>query len=185
MKRCWTGHQQGSTLLELVISLPILLLLLSAIIPLLSVSIQAWQTGRSRADIQQTSRLAIERLSNSIRYAHNITVQDNGGSLLIKAGDGRNHKFSVSPVTHALCQTIGNGKPLPFAGDGFGTTAGRVIIIANPDNQARFTMQEVPVKDKNGQLVYRIKQVKIVITVRDRSTGIEYTLKTAVVSLNS
>jgi|GEM_PF-2483174 len=185
MKRSRAVRQQGSTLLELIIGLTILSLLLSAIIPLLSVSIQAWQTGRSRADIQQTSRLAIERLSNSIRYAHSITVQNNGGSLLIKAGDGTSQKFSVNPVTKALCQTIGSGRPLPFAGDGFGTTAGRVIIISNPDNQDRFTVKEVPVKDRNGQLLYRIKQVKIVITVRDRSTGIEYTLKTAVVPLNS
>lgn len=184
MKRYWVGHQ-GSTLVELIVSLTIFLLVLSAIVPLLSISIQACQTGRSRADIQQTSRLAIERLSNTIRYATSVTVQDNGNSLLVRDGNGSSNKFSVNADTRALCQTIGSGTALPFAGDGFGKTAGRVIIIPNPDNQDRFTAQDVPIQDKNGQLLYSIKQVKIVITVRDQVAGIEYTLKTTVVALNS
>jgi prepilin-type N-terminal cleavage/methylation domain-containing protein len=184
MKRYWTG-QQGLTLVELVAGLTIFLILLSAIVPLLSTSIQAWRTGRSQAEIQQTARLAMERLGHSVRYAKTVTVADHGGSLQVVDGDGSSLKFSVNPDTQTLCLASGNGTPQPFAGDGYNKAPGQVVVIANPGNQQRFTVQDVTMLDKNGQALCAIKQVRIVITVRDKMTGFQYTLQSLVVAQNS
>ncbi|QDR80326.1 PilW family protein [Sporomusa termitida] len=184
MKRYWTGRQ-GLTLAELVAGLTIFLILLAAIGPLLSTASQAWRTGRSQAELQQTARLALERLSHSIRYAQTVTVADNGGSLVLKDGDGSSLIFSVSPDTRALCMTMGDGTPQPLAGDGLSKRAGRVVVIANPGQQPRFTVEAVTLRANNGQALYMVKRVAIMITVQDRETGLQYTLRSAVMAQNS
>ncbi|MDF2568495.1 MAG: hypothetical protein K0R55_99 [Sporomusa sp.] len=183
--KCYWADQQGLTLVELMAGLSVFIILMSAIFPLLSTSIKAWQIGRSRVDIQQTARLAVERVAHSVRYAKNVTVGDSGGSLILIDGDSSSVKYSVSPETKALCITLGNGTPQPLAGDGYNKIEGQVIIIPNPNGQQRFSVQDVYIQDKNGNTISIVKQVKMIITVRDKKTSIEYTLPASIVALNS
>ena len=184
MNRYWTGRQ-GLTLVELVAGLTIFLLLLAAVGPLLSTSVQVWRTGRSQAELQQTARLAVERISHSIRYAQAVAAADNGGSLVLTDDNGSRLIFSVSPDTKALCMAMGGGAPLPLAGDGLNKRAGRVIVIANPGGQPRFTVQTVARQAVTGQALSPVKRVEFMLTVRDRETGLQYTLQSAVVAQNS
>lgn len=184
MRRCW-ADQQGLTLVEVLVGLSIFIILMSVIIPMLSTSIKAWQIGRSQVEIQQTARLAVERVTHSVRYAKSVTVADSGGSLILTDGDGSNVKYSVSPDTKALCITIGNGTPQPLAGDGYEKTEGQVTIVPNSNNQPRFSVQDVHIQDKDGIIISEVKQVKMVITVRDKKTSLEYTLQASIVALNS
>ncbi len=184
MNRYWIGRQ-GLTLVELVAGLTIFLLLLAAVGPLLSTSVQVWRTGRSQADLQQTARLAVERLSHSIRYAKTVAVADNGGSLVLTDGNDSSLIFSVSPDTKALCMAMGGSAPQPLAGDGLNKRAGRVVVIANPGGQPRFTVQTVALQAATGQALSPVNRVEFMLTVQDRETGLQYTLQSAVVAQNS
>lgn len=184
MKRYWAS-QQGLTLIELMSGLSIFILLLSAIVPVLTISVKAWQQGRSQAELQQTARLAVERVTHSVRYATSVSVADSGGSLVLKDGDGSSVKYSVSPETRALCITIGSGTPQPLAGDGYSKTEGRIIVVSNPNNQQRFSVREIAIQDKNGVTRGQVTQVKLIITIRDKQTGLEYTLQATIVAQNS
>lgn len=184
MNRYWRGRQ-GLTLVELVAGLTIFLILLAALGPLLSTACQVWRTGRSQAELQQTARLAMERLSHSIRYAQTVAAADHGGSLILRDGDGSSLIFSVSPDTQALCMSMGGGAPQPLAGDGLSKRAGRVVVTANPGRQPRFTVQTVVLQAATGQALHTVKRVEIMLTVQDRETGLAYTLQSAVVAQNS
>ncbi|SMD06549.1 PilW family protein [Sporomusa malonica] len=184
MRRCLV-NQQGITLVEIVTGLSIIMIMMSAIVPMLATSLKAYQVGRARADIQQTARLAVERIAHSVRYAKNVSVVNNGGSLILKDGDGSNVTYNVSSDTKALCIAINGGSPQPFAGDGFSKAEGQIIIVPNPNNQPLFNVQDVFIRDGNGQTLCEVKQVKIIITVQDKNTGYKYTLQTSVIASNT
>lgn len=183
--RRYLVQQQGLTLVEIVTGLSIIMLLMSAIFPVLTTSLASYQIGRSRAELQQTARLAVERIAHSVRYAQAVSVADSGGSLIVRDGDGSNIKYSVSSDTKALCIAINGSSPLPYAGNGYSKQEGQFIVVVNPDNQPRFSVQDITIKDINGQLLSQIRQVKIIITLRDKRTGFEYTLQASVTALNT
>ncbi|MCP6658151.1 hypothetical protein NL521_29905, partial [Klebsiella pneumoniae] len=69
---------------------------------MLPTAVKAWQLGRSQAEIQQTARLVIERITQHVRYASKVSLADAGDTLVIKDGNGWDIKFTISPKTKAL-----------------------------------------------------------------------------------
>ena len=177
-------EQRGILLVEVIVGMSIIVILLSGIALMIPPAVKAWQLGRSQAEIQQTARLAIERMSQHVRYASSVSLSDAGEILVIKDGDGWNIKFSISPITKALCISVNGAAADPLAGNGTGGLEGTIIVGENPDNKKQFDVQDIPMRDKDGNLIY-VKLVTSMITIKDKQTGAAYTMQAAIIASNT
>jgi len=176
--------QRGMLLVEVIAGMTIIVILVSGIALMMPTAVKAWQLGRSQAEVQQTARLAVERITQHVRYAKNVSLADADETLVIKDGNDWNIKFTVSPKTKALCISVNGSAEDPLTGNGIDGAEGTVIVVDNPDNKKRFAVQEVAMLDKDGKLLY-IKLVTVMLTVRDKQTGIAYTMQTATLAFNT
>lgn len=177
-------EQKGMLLVEVITGMTIIVTLIAGIALMMPTAVKAWHLGRSQAEIQQTARLAIEQITQHVRYARNVSLTDAGETLVIKDGDGWNIAFSISPTTKALCISVNGAAGDPLAGNGTGNAEGTIIIVENPGNRKRFEVQDVPILAKDGELLY-IKLVTVMITLRDKQTGSIYTMQTAIIASNT
>ncbi|WP_094604676.1 PilW family protein [Sporomusa silvacetica] len=178
------SEQRGMLLVEVITGMTIIVILVSGIALMMPTAVKAWQLGRSQAEIQQTARLAIERITQHVRYASNVSLADADDTLVIKDGNDWDIKFTVSPKTKALCISVNGSAEDPLTGNGIGGAEGTIIVVENPDNKKRFDVQEVAMLDKDGKLLY-IKLVTVMLTVRDKQTGTAYTMQAAALAFNT
>ncbi|MGI6091437.1 MAG: hypothetical protein GX348_04630 [Veillonellaceae bacterium] len=81
------SNQSGITLVELVIGMALTVLLMTAVVSLLSTSLQAWQTGSRKTEVQQTARFALDSVARELRYASNVVVDENKSGITFKKND--------------------------------------------------------------------------------------------------
>ncbi len=182
--RRYVSEQKGMLLVEVIAGMTIIVLLMSGIALMLPTAVKAWQLGRSQAEIQQTARLVIERITQHVRYASKVSLADAGDTLVIKDGNGWDIKFTISPKTKALCISVNGAAEDPLTGNGIGGAEGTIIVVENPDNKKQFAVQEVAMRDIDGKLLY-IKLVTVMLTVKDKQTGIDYTMEAATLAFNT
>ncbi|VBB06874.1 Hypothetical protein LUCI_2111 [Lucifera butyrica] len=164
--------QSGIMLVELLVGLLIGTLLLSAAVSILSTSVTVWQTGISRADLQETARIAVDTIIRDLRYATSVTLNSATGTITIIRPDGDTVIYGVNSKTQTLCQTINNGSSLPFAGNGVNNQPGNIRIVPNSGDTAMFTSPAD-------------KQLRVLVTVQDGSTGITVALESSIVCLGA
>lgn len=69
--------ERGTTLIELIVAMLLTVTVLAAISGILSSSLQAWIAGRSRTELQQTARIAIDMMVREMRYAQTLKLNSN------------------------------------------------------------------------------------------------------------
>ena len=116
MKKKLTS-QQGFTLLELILGMTLTLLLLTGLFSLFSASITIWNTEKSRTNLQQTVRFAVDRVMREIRYAQDIHV-NHAKSLTITKLNGETNTFQLGEGLHGntLYMVINKTKAIPAGG---------------------------------------------------------------------
>lgn len=69
-------NQQGFTLAELIIGMSLTVLLLTGVGTMLSVNVQSWLTGSSRAEVQQTARYAMNMMVRDLQLSEKLPDAD-------------------------------------------------------------------------------------------------------------
>ena len=69
-------NQQGFTLAELIIGMSLTVLLLTGVGTMLSVNVQSWLTGSSRAEVQQTARYALNMMVRDLQLSEKLPDAD-------------------------------------------------------------------------------------------------------------
>lgn len=80
-------RQSGITLVELIIGMALTVLLITAVVSLLSTSLQAWQTGSRKTEVQQTARFALDSVARELRYATGVVIDENKHGVTFKKND--------------------------------------------------------------------------------------------------
>lgn len=104
-------QQRGFTLMELIIGLSLTVLLLSAIAPLLTVSVQSWRIGSSRSEVQQTARFAVESITRDLHYGTNFARINGFEISFTDAGNSEVH-YRLDTTTHILYKVTGTTQPV-------------------------------------------------------------------------
>lgn len=157
--------QQGFTLLELVIGITLTLLLLSGLASLFSTSVIIWNTEKSRIDLQQTARIAVDAVMREIRYAQDIRM-NHSQSLTITKPNGEMNTFQLGGglYENTLYIIIDKTKAIPAGG-----------ISANPLTENVVTnLVFTPYPQKSD-----VQAVGITLEVTNNNTGQKQTIQTA------
>lgn len=99
MKKHLTA-EQGLTLLELLIGITLTIFLLPGMLNLFTTSITIWNTEKSRTNLQQTARIAVDKVMREIRYAQDISL-NHTKSLIITKLNGETNTFQLGEGLHS------------------------------------------------------------------------------------
>ncbi|MEN6413519.1 MAG: prepilin-type N-terminal cleavage/methylation domain-containing protein [Veillonellales bacterium] len=169
-------RQQGFTLVELLIGMALTVLLLAVIFGLLFTSVRTWQTGSSRADIQQTARYGVDIMVRDLQYATKITISNPPASIDLwtsKYGAAQQITYKRVLVAgpaisrYVLTRDLHNG-----AGAQPVTGGGELAVSI-----AALTFTDLTPAGHSGT-----KTVGILLTVQD-DAGRSYTLETAAAAM--
>jgi len=157
--------QAGFTLLEVLISLTITVVLLTALVPLFATSLALWRTSGSQSEVQQTARFAVDSMVRDLKYGSDIRkINDNELSFI--DSQGRQSGYRLSTSNHILYNLLSNNNPQPVTGANIQKTANVLVYGDYGASKALFHVQE--------QTVY------LYLTAVDAVTGQSFTVHTAV-----
>ena len=110
--------QQGFTLVELMVSMSITLILLTALASLLSNTLLAYQTNSRRTEVQQTARIAADTIIREFKFATSVTsVSDTSISFTAAhIGTARNITISLGADDGILYIKRGSEARQPITG---------------------------------------------------------------------
>lgn len=157
--------QRGFMLIELMICITLAILLLSGMFRLFSTNLTIWTKENHHSAIEQTARIAIDKIMREIRYARSIRLNDTNSLTIIKIS-GEINTFQLGSGTHAktLYMIIDKTAAIPAGG-----------ISANPITENIVTsLLFTPYPE-----AVTIQAVGITIEVTDQSTGEKQTFNTA------
>jgi len=171
------SRQAGVTLIEVMVSLILTVVLLSALVPLFASSIDSWQRGYSRSEVQQTARVAVDSMVRDLRYGRNFSkISDN--EIAFTDSHGRSSRYRLDTTSHILYNILSNGTPQPVTGVNVKDST-NVLIYGNYGvAQALFDWPSAPSGDDRDRAVY------IYLTATDTVTGQSITIHTAVLSIS-
>lgn len=79
--------QKGITLVELVISMGLMVLLMTAALNLMVNSLQTWQINSRRIEVQQTARFALDSIVRELRFATDVVVDIDHKGILYRINE--------------------------------------------------------------------------------------------------
>ena len=163
--RKYLTAQNGFTLLELLIGMTLTILLLSGMLSLFKANLTIYVAEKSRTSIQQTVRLAVDKVMREIRYAQNISIHS-AQSLSITKVSGEINTFQLGGGLHTntLYVIIDKTKVVPAGGTSTNP------ITENVVTNLMFT----PYPDHSN-----IQAITISLEVTDPNTGQKCTTQTA------
>jgi type II secretory pathway pseudopilin PulG len=98
-----------------MVSLTLTVVLLSAFVPLFATSIDSWQRGYSRSEVQQTARVAVDSMVRDLKYGSNFSkISDN--EIAFTDSHGRSSRYRLDTTSHILYNILSNGTPQPVTG---------------------------------------------------------------------
>ena len=157
--------EHGFSLIELMIYMTITVLLLSGMLSLLSSSLRIWTVEKSRTNMQQTARIAVDKIISEIRYAKELRLT-NRNSLRITKVSGEINTFQLGGGLHenTLYMLIDKTRVIPAGG-----------ISTNPITENVVTnLLFTPYPEMSN-----IQAVAITLQTTDPSTGQQQTIETA------
>lgn len=164
------SNEAGITLVELIIGMALTVLLMTGIFSLLSTSLQAWQLGSRKIEVQQTARFALDSVTRELRYATNVTIDDNKSGIIFN----ENKTSSSENVIHIYSDSNGILRRENK------TTGGGQQPITGGNNVKVVTSFAIDASDN--------RTISIALTATDTFTDKlarqSITLKTTVVGLN-
>lgn len=98
MKKHLTA-QHGVTLIELIIGMTLAIILLSGMLSLFSTQLTSWAIEKNRTGLQQTARIAVDKMMREIRYAQDMSL-NNTHSLKITKSSGEINTFQLGGELH-------------------------------------------------------------------------------------
>lgn len=171
--------QLGFTLAELTVALALTAILLAALLSLLSTSLNSWQAGSTRTELQQTARYAVDMMVRELQYANSIIINSETSLTL------QTNQYQSKTVTYFLDSNSNppilrrnqhdNSGSLPVTGDGSLPNVG-------------VTVEFKPLKYVNGNDAI-VKTVGITLkawddTQKDAAKQQAYKIQTAVTGIN-
>ena len=166
-------RQAGFTLIELMIVLTITVVLLSAMVPLLSTSLQAWRNGSSRSELQQTARFAVDSMVRDLRYGSDYEkVSDWEITFTNSAKSPAAYRLNTS--THILYE-VTNGSSQPLTGMNVKNSTNVEVYGDYGVSQALF---HIPAAESGKEEADR--PVEIYLRAIDTVTGQSVTIHTTV-----
>ena len=176
------NKQSGMTYIELLISVSIIAIILSAVVMLTNSAVTSWMQGRARIEVEQTLRVGIDTIVRDTRYATLASVVQEGGVLILRLTNinGDTIDFRVNPITRALTKRITTrfgttGGFQPIAGDGTGGIEGDIVIIDNPDTEFPAGIPIFAIQDN---------LVSVTVTAMHKKTGVQATMHTKIFCVN-
>lgn len=173
MRKADQSKQSGFTLVELLVGMSLTVMLMTGLFSLLAASLGSWQQGRSRSEVQQHARFAVDSMVRDIHFANTINLNSNiqltiATSKYVSSGEDI-IIYALNTVDNQLTRKVNNGSPQPVTGD----TANAVTV-------AQLDFRELARNASNS-----ICTVNIFITVADQAiqSANTYTLETAATSL--
>ena len=157
--------KQGFTLLELLIGITLSIILLSGMLRFFSTSINLWNIEKNRTSMQQTARLAVDRIMKDIRYAQGIQL-NHPSSLKITKMNGETNTFQLGGALHenTLYMIIDKTGATPIGG-----------ISTNPLTENVVTnLLFMPYPHSAN-----IQAITILLEVADQNTGEKQRIETA------
>lgn len=163
--RKYLRSERGFTLIELIIYMTVTVILLSGMLSLFSAALTIWTVEKSRTSMQQTARIAVDKVMRELRYAKELSL-NSAHSLRITKLSGETDTFQLGGGLHesTLYMIIDKTRAIPAGG--MSTNP----ITENVVTNLRFT----PYPDTNN-----IQAIGISLEVTDQSTGQQQTIHTA------
>lgn len=160
--RQFISLEHGATLVELIVVMLITASLLAAITGVLFSSLQAWTIGRSRTELQQTARIAVDMMVRELRYAQAVNLNSNRSlTLILPRRDGATDVITYYQDDNGILRRNHGGGDQPVTG-------GNRVKVAVDFSWADASW----------------RTITIVLTTTDDQTKQNYQLQTAVLSLN-
>ena len=157
--------EDGVTLLELMIGMTITVILLSGMLSLLGASVTIWTMEKSRTSMQQTARMAVDKVVREIRYGKELHL-NNPQSLSITKLSGEIITLHLGGGLHEHTLYMITDKTRAIPAGGIGTNP----ITENVVTHLLYT--PYPHSDD-------IQAITITLEVTDTSTGQKQTIQTA------
>jgi len=163
--RRYLVSERGFTLLELMIGMTCTIILLSGMLSLLSTSLTIWTVEKSRTSMQQTARIAVDKVMRELRYAKALNLT-NSQSLTITKLSGEINTFQLGGGLHGstLYMIIDKTGTIPAGG-----------ISTNPITENVVTNLLFTLYPERASR----QAITITLEVTDPSTGQQQTLHTA------
>jgi prepilin-type N-terminal cleavage/methylation domain-containing protein len=93
-------RQKGLTLIEMVVSMAIIVIVFSALLPQFRVMFRSWDLRQASAETLQNSRVFTDHLERLLAQAVTITAvslsTDNNGYIEFEGSDGNNYRYDYS-----------------------------------------------------------------------------------------
>jgi prepilin-type N-terminal cleavage/methylation domain-containing protein len=141
--------EKGVTLIELLISVTILGMIMAATNAFYSSGARGWADGNTRAELQQSARVAMDELSNELIWASDVAITANGShsnTAITYKKNSRTYKFLLQD---------GNLKiELP---DGTVTTVANNILSVQAVSTGKIIELTVAAEKQGRQVVLRAK----------------------------
>jgi len=157
--------EQGFTLLEVMIGISLMMVLLPGMLNLFSTSINIWNIENNHTNMQQSVRIAVDKIIRNIRIAQGINL-NHPQSLTVTKLNGETNTFQLGGGLHekTLYMIIDKTQAIPLGG-----------ISTNPLTENVVTdLVFAPYPDSAN-----IQAVTITLEVTDNSTGEKQTIQTA------
>ena len=173
MKQPRQKKQYGFTLVEVMLSLTILAILMTAVAFAFDASVTTYQANKSIYETVNTSRQALLRMTNDLRSAQAVA--------LIGGGDPDNSQVSL--VTNSgtdITYRYDSSSNTLYYDDNAGSNS---YVLCNNVTGATFNRTEHDIDRDNGaggvETITAIRDVRIVLTLTDDSGDISKTLAAA------
>ena len=163
--------ERGVTLIELMIGMTLTIILLAGMLSMLGTSLTIWKTEKSRTSMQQTARIAVDKVVRDMRYAKELSL-NHTHSLSVTKLSGEINTFQLGGGLHesTLYMITDKTRVIPSGG-----------ISTNPITENVVTsLQFTPYPDMSN-----IQAIVITLEVTDPSTGEQQTIHTAGYPWNS
>jgi len=157
MMRKNISTQQGFTLVELMIGIALTLLILTSVLKILASHLTIWTLEKNQTHLQQTARIAVDKIMEDIRYAQEVHL-NGSSSLTITKLNGELTTFQLGTGLHdrTLYMIVDKRNALPVGG-----------MSRNPITENLVTsLLFVPYS-----LTTHIEAMAITIEVTDQATG--------------
>jgi len=164
MRKYFTA-EHGFTLIELMIGMTLTTILLSGLLSFLSTHLTIWKVEKHRTSMQQTARIAVDKVMRELRYAQDISL-NNTHSLKITKISGEINTFQLGGGLNENTVYVIIDKTRTIPAGGISTNP----ITENVVTNLLFTPYP---QSANSQAIL------ITLEVTDSSTGQKQTIHTA------
>ncbi len=78
---------KGLTIIELLLTLAIIGFVIAALYTFYLTGLRGWQRGIEQMEAQQSARIAMDKIISEVRYAHELSLDEDGKAVRFKTKD--------------------------------------------------------------------------------------------------